>query len=99
MLDREQIKAQLGIGAVNSGAYAGGWLEATGEDLVSYDPTTTEAIISRGPTSQAPGRGSPSEGLRIPQSLGLPSARLASVSRLMRVDSVAGIWPDRTHRS
>ncbi len=50
MLNREQIKDALGIGAGNSGAYAGGWLEATGEELASYDPTTTEAIAA---TTQA----------------------------------------------
>jgi aldehyde dehydrogenase (NAD+) len=50
MLNREQIKEGLGIGATNSGAYAGGWLEAGGDELVSYDPTTTEAIAA---TTQA----------------------------------------------
>ena len=50
MLNREQIKEALGIGATNSGAYAGAWSEATGDELVSYDPTTTEAIAA---TAQA----------------------------------------------
>jgi len=50
MLNREQIKEALGIGAANSGAYAGAWSEATGDELVSYDPTTTEAIAA---TAQA----------------------------------------------
>jgi len=50
MLNREQIKQELGIGATNSGAYAGAWLEASGDELVSYDPTTTEAIAA---TTQA----------------------------------------------
>ncbi len=50
MLNREQIKQELGIGATNSGVYAGMWLEGSGDELVSYDPTTTEAIAA---TTQA----------------------------------------------
>ena len=50
MLNREEIKQALGIAATNSGAYAAGWLEAGGDELISYDPTTEEAIAA---TSQA----------------------------------------------
>ena len=50
MLNREEIKQALGIAATNSGAYAAGWLEAGGDELVSYDPTTEEAIAA---TTQA----------------------------------------------
>jgi aldehyde dehydrogenase (NAD+) len=50
MLNREQILHELGIGPTNSGAFAGEWLEASGDELISYDPTTTQAIAS---TTQA----------------------------------------------
>ena len=53
MLNREQIKHELGIGATNSGAFAAEWLEASGDELVSYDPTTTEAIASTTQASRA----------------------------------------------
>ena len=37
---------ELGIGDVNSGAYAGEWLDCSGETLVSSSPATGEAIAS-----------------------------------------------------
>jgi len=53
MLNREQIKHELGMGATNSGAFAGEWLEASGDELISYDPTTTEAIAATTQASRA----------------------------------------------
>ncbi len=53
MINREQITHELGIGATNSGVFAGGWLEASGAELVSYDPTTTAAIASATQASRA----------------------------------------------
>jgi aldehyde dehydrogenase (NAD+) len=45
-MDRDQIFAALGLEDTNSGAYAGGWLEATGDELVSINPATEEPIGS-----------------------------------------------------
>jgi len=43
---RDQIFAALGLEDVNSGAYAGGWLDTGGIEITSINPTTEEPIAS-----------------------------------------------------
>jgi len=45
-LNRNQIFAALGLDDVNTGVYAGGWVEASGDVLESINPTTEEPIGS-----------------------------------------------------
>ena len=45
-MTRDQIFAALGLEDVNSGAYAGRWLAAGGDELVSENPTTGEPIAA-----------------------------------------------------
>ena len=43
-MDRHEIFAALGLEDSNSGAYAGAWLNASGDRLDSFDPASTESI-------------------------------------------------------
>jgi aldehyde dehydrogenase (NAD+) len=43
---RDQIFAALGLDDVNPGAYAGGWIEPSGDEISSINPTTGEPIAA-----------------------------------------------------
>jgi aldehyde dehydrogenase (NAD+) len=43
---RDQIFAALGLDDVNPGAYAGGWIEPSGDEISSMNPTTGEPIAA-----------------------------------------------------
>ncbi len=45
-MDKQHILRELGIEAVNSGAYAGGWIETHGRELQSINPASGEVIAS-----------------------------------------------------
>jgi aldehyde dehydrogenase (NAD+) len=45
-MDVQQVLAELGIEEVNSGAYAGGWIETHGSELKSINPATGETIAT-----------------------------------------------------
>lgn len=45
-MTKQQIFEALGLADHNSGAFAGGWLEATGETIEVVNPTTEESIAS-----------------------------------------------------
>ncbi len=45
-MNRDAVYAALGLNDTNPGAYAGGWLETAGDELVSENPTTTEPLGS-----------------------------------------------------
>ncbi|MDH5374053.1 MAG: aldehyde dehydrogenase family protein, partial [Acidimicrobiia bacterium] len=45
-MDTQQVLAELGIEELNSGAYAGGWIETHGSELPSYNPATGELIAT-----------------------------------------------------
>ena len=42
----DAILSALGLSAVNRGAYAGGWLDTTGAELLSENPATGEPIAA-----------------------------------------------------
>jgi aldehyde dehydrogenase (NAD+) len=46
MMTKEEIFGSLGIDGLTSGAYAGGWLDAGGDELEVENPTTTEPITT-----------------------------------------------------
>ena len=43
-MNRDEIFGRLGLSDTNSGVFAGQWLDGSGGDLVSENPTTTDAI-------------------------------------------------------
>ena len=43
-MNRDEIFGALGLDDHSSGAYAGGWIEATGNDLASENPATNDTI-------------------------------------------------------
>ena len=45
-MQRDAILSALGLADVNRGAYAGGWLETTGDELVSQNPATGDPIAA-----------------------------------------------------
>jgi aldehyde dehydrogenase (NAD+) len=45
-MDTQKVLAELGIEQVNSGAYAGGWIETHGSELQSINPATGEVIAT-----------------------------------------------------
>ncbi|CAN5299663.1 MAG: L-piperidine-6-carboxylate dehydrogenase [Acidimicrobiia bacterium] len=45
-MQRDAILSALGLADVNRGAYAGGWLETTGDELVSENPATGDPIAA-----------------------------------------------------
>ncbi len=45
-MNKQQIFEQLGLAEHNSGVYAGGWLDATGETIDVINPTTGESVAS-----------------------------------------------------
>ena len=45
-MDTQKVLAELGIQEVNSGAYAGGWIETHGSELQSINPATGEVIAT-----------------------------------------------------
>jgi len=45
-VQRDAILSALGLADVNRGAYAGGWLETTGDELVSQNPATGDPIAA-----------------------------------------------------
>jgi aldehyde dehydrogenase (NAD+) len=45
-VNRDQIFAALGLEDSNPGAYAGGWLDPSGSEITSINPTTEEPIGS-----------------------------------------------------
>ncbi len=45
-MTRDQIFAALGLDDVNPGAYAGGWIEPSGDEITSINPTTGEPIAA-----------------------------------------------------
>ena len=45
-MNQSEVLASLGIGAENSGVYAGEWLDATGETVDVTNPSTGEAIAT-----------------------------------------------------
>ncbi len=45
-MNRDQIFAALDLNDTNSGVYAGSWMEASGEPIVSFNPANGEAIGS-----------------------------------------------------
>ncbi|HEX6220844.1 MAG TPA: aldehyde dehydrogenase family protein, partial [Acidimicrobiia bacterium] len=45
-MNSQEVFEDLGIKAENSGVFAGGWLEASGETIDVVNPTTGEAIAT-----------------------------------------------------
>ncbi len=45
-MNRDSVLSALGLSDVNSGAYAGRWLDTSGEPLVSENPATAEPIAT-----------------------------------------------------
>ncbi len=45
-MNRDQIFSALGLSDDNRGVYAGGWLDAGGGSLTSFNPTTTEPLAT-----------------------------------------------------
>ncbi len=51
-MNRDQVFANLGLSDRNSGAYAGGWLAATGPDLPVVNPSSGEVLAVVGQASE-----------------------------------------------
>jgi aldehyde dehydrogenase (NAD+) len=45
-MNRDEIFAALGLSESNSGVYAGGWLDPSGEEMQSINPTTGEPLAT-----------------------------------------------------
>jgi aldehyde dehydrogenase (NAD+) len=45
-ITKEQVFESLGLADHNSGVYAGGWLEATGESIEVVNPTSGEVLAT-----------------------------------------------------
>ena len=45
-MTRDQIFAALGLDDVNPGAYAGGWIAPSGDEITSINPATEEPIAA-----------------------------------------------------
>ncbi len=52
-MNKDQVFSALGLGDVNSGVFAGKWLEATGEQIEVTNPTTGETLATVTMASEA----------------------------------------------